>query len=87
MLNDRDLFDAIRSADVLSSNCIINVLLPFFADIDDCIGVTCTLREVCVDAVNDHDCMCPPDELIGTRCINSKFYTCFVSYLLLDSFN
>ena len=47
----------------------------YLADIDDCVGVTCTGHGTCVDGVNSHSCYCNAG-FTGDMCETSM---CFYS--------
>ena len=49
----------------------------YLADIDDCVGVTCSGHGTCVDAVNSHSCNCNAG-FTGYMCETSVFFCYYV---------
>jgi hypothetical protein len=55
---------------IYSTHCV------YLADIDDCVGVTCSGHGTCVDGVNSHSCNCNAG-FTGYMCETSMLFITF----------
>ena len=61
-----------------ADNTTINIIIcitrcVYLADIDDCVGVTCSGQGTCVDGVNSHACNCNAG-FTGYMCETSMYF-------------